>query len=251
MKFVYYINSFDGRNRIYRIFDNGKIHENVQSIEIYDAGKWIEDMRSVKSFMNKYVTGWVDEYDAISNFETAQTQLLIQEYIAVKDFAISIHKNQKYGKYPYEVHLISVVGVLLRNGVFLSEESYTLLASAWLHDVIEDTTITKEEFINRFGADVYNVVWCLTDGEGVHREEKKNKMYDKLPSNQESIIVKLSDRIANIEFSIINCNTEQVLKYISENDKLNFVLNGIIKTDLGLKLLNYLNVLVENAKKSV
>ncbi|NBP67649.1 MAG: bifunctional (p)ppGpp synthetase/guanosine-3',5'-bis(diphosphate) 3'-pyrophosphohydrolase [Cytophagia bacterium] len=198
--------------------------------------------------MNNYATGWIDKRDAIFDLEGALEKLSLSLYKYVKDFAIESHKSQKYGVYNYDIHLINVVSVLFRNDILLSYKNYSLLASAWLHDILEDTKISKEEFIDRFGESIYETVWSLTDGEGNTREEKKVKMYSKLIHNQDSIIIKLADRIANLEFSIINQNTHHVVKYLNENDSLNVNLKNHIKTELGNKLLNQLNKVVEHAK---
>lgn len=63
--------------------------------------------------MNLYVTGWLNEEDAIDY--KSVIQLLSSKVVNAKTFAIEKHSNQKYGVFPYEVHLINVLNVLLRN----------------------------------------------------------------------------------------------------------------------------------------
>ena len=70
-------------------------------------------------------------------------------------------------------------------------------------------------------------------------------MYQKLVLNQNGIIVKLADRIANIEFSIINGSKKKIEMYIFENKELNLKLKNVITTREGGLLLDYLNNLVE------
>ncbi|MCV6631539.1 MAG: hypothetical protein OIF50_16945 [Flavobacteriaceae bacterium] len=241
MYYDYYIFN----NLVYRLKKGNKLHGNVSTLQVFESNKWSSKPKYLKSFMNQYVTGWIDERDAIPNFEEAKEQLAIVKYNMVKDFAIESHRNQKYGIYNYEVHLTNVISVFFRNSVFISYENYPILASAWLHDILEDTAISKEEFIDRFGNDIYNIVWSLTDGKEGNRVEKKNIMYDKLVNSQNGIIVKLADRIANLEFSIINQNIKHINRYVKENKELNIRLSNIIQTELGSKLLNDLNLLVE------
>lgn len=245
MVFEYYILN----NRLYRQEKGRDFIGKDKTFEVFENNKWVVNSKYIKSFMNNYATGWVDKRDAIFDIEIALEKLSISLYNYAKDFAIESHNSQKYGKYSYEVHLTNVVSVLFRNDILLFYKNYNLLASAWLHDILEDTTISKEEFIDRFGESIYETVWSLTDGEGNNREEKKTKMYSKLIHNQDGIIIKLADRIANLEFSIINQNMNHVVKYINENDALNINLENHIKTELGNKLLNQLNKLVEYAKK--
>ena len=169
----------------------------------------------------------------------------MNKLIEAKNFAIKKHGNQLYGTFPYEVHLINVVNVLLRNNIFPdSEENIDIWAGAWLHDVLEDTSTTKDEMVEKFGNNVYEIVWALTDGEQGDRNEKKKEMYKKLIHNQDAIIVKLADRITNLEYSIIGNNQKKVDKYILENIELNNQLANIITSQDGKILLNNLNELV-------
>jgi (p)ppGpp synthase/HD superfamily hydrolase len=163
----------------------------------------------------------------------------------IREKTIELHGNQKYGYLPYEVHLISVVNVLYRY-MNLNDINFNLFASAWLHDVLEDTNISKKEFVNIFGLEIYDIVFALTDEDGENYDEKKEYMYKKLINNQKAIIVKLADRIANIEYSLINYNRNKLFKYQGQNNRLNEVLKNNIHTNEGKLLLVILNRLVKN-----
>lgn len=161
------------------------------------------------------------------------------------EFAIKKHGSQKYAGLPYKIHLVNVINVLLRNKIFPDTSEHKILwKAAWLHDVLEDTNTSKEELINIFGLDICEIVWALTDGLGKNRMEKKEHMYNKLIQNQNAIIVKLADRIANVEFSIINNDKDKIDMYCAENIKLNSHLEENLSTNLGRGLLNYLNNLI-------
>jgi len=246
MKYKYYINSYNGIETLYRI-QEGRIGDSVSTLESFQNGGWNNDLKSIKSFMNKYVTGWLDEDDAM-DYNTA-IGVLRKKIDEARSFAVEKHGNQKYGKYPYEVHLINVVNVLLSNDILPDTEiNIDLWSSAWLHDVLEDTDTTRDEIIDKFGANIFEIVWSLTDGEGENRKEKKQIMYEKLILNQNAIIIKLADRIANLEFSIINNNLEKIKLYVDENDDLNKYLVNIITEKEGLVLLDYLNSLINKMK---
>lgn len=169
---------------------------------------------------------------------------LVQE---ARQFSILAHKEQKYGAYPYDIHLGHVVEVLIRNAVgFYSEEDYTLLAVAWLHDILEDTNTSKEQLNIRFNINIAEIVYALTDGKGNTRKEKKEEVYKKIIYNQEAIIVKLADRIANVEFSLIHGNIEKIKKYYTEQKDLEYYIKPNISTNLGKILFEYLEKIFTN-----
>lgn len=194
--------------------------------------------------MKNYMTEGLDNNEVNDN-DTA-VKILHDKIEVAKSFAIKKHGDQKYGTYPYEVHLTNVVNVLLRNNILpTTEDTIDLWIGAWLHDVLEDTNATKEELIDMFGIAVFEMVNSLTDGEFGDRKEKKEVMYQKLVLNQNGTIIKLADRIANLEFSIINNNSKKIKLYVDENSDLNKHLANVITDERGLVLLNYLNGLVD------
>jgi (p)ppGpp synthase/HD superfamily hydrolase len=109
--------------------------------------------------------------------------------------AIKAHGNQDYdGIFPYEKHLEDVVEVLKRFGF-----SGKYIVAGYLHDVIEDGALSYNKIKNYFGEEVAEMVYCVTDELGRNRKEKKLKTLPKTASNTDAIVVKLADRIANIE----------------------------------------------------
>lgn len=116
-----------------------------------------------------------------------------------RDFAIMAHGEQKYGDHPYEYHLNWVHEVMLRHSV-ASSNLFTVMAG-WLHDVLEDTEISKEELARHFGERVTDIVYRVSDEPGADREERKQKTYGKIRGHIHATVVKLCDRIANVEAS--------------------------------------------------
>lgn len=114
-----------------------------------------------------------------------------------RQFAIDAHGEQMYGDQPYAVHLAAVAEVLLD----FDYTSDVWQASAWLHDVLEDTDVTPEGISSRFGFDVLNLVWAVT-GQGANRKEKQASIIHKLHAYKEACVLKLADRIANLEACI-------------------------------------------------
>ena len=115
-----------------------------------------------------------------------------------KEFAIEKHGEQKYGDLPYVEHLQGVVDVLLQYGHGGDD---VLIASAWLHDVLEDTDANKKDIYNQFGRSTSEIVWALT-GEGNNRSEKFLSVVPKLQANKKALMIKLADRIANVTSSL-------------------------------------------------
>lgn len=123
--------------------------------------------------------------------------------------AIQAHGNQTYdGIFPYVKHLDDVVAVIKKFGF-----SGKFIVAAYLHDVIEDGAISYNKVKTHFGTEVAEIVFCVTDEMGRNRKEKKAKTLPKTASNSDAIIVKLADRIANIEHG------GKVDMYIKEYDE--------------------------------
>ena len=109
--------------------------------------------------------------------------------------SIQAHGNQTYDDiYPYKKHLDDVVDVLKRFGY-----AGKYLVAGYLHDIIEDTSLSYNKVKKFYGLEVAEMVYCVTDELGRNREEKKRKTLPKTASNSDAIIIKLGDRIANIE----------------------------------------------------
>lgn len=133
-----------------------------------------------------------------------------------REFAIKAHKKQLYGKQPYVVHLDAVVKVLIRFGV--SNED--LLTAGYLHDTIEDTATTIQELESTFGNVVASLVDAVTDGFGRNRKEKKERPYKLIPTVPGALVLKLADRIANVEaakrqgnFGLLNMYAKEQLEF--------------------------------------
>lgn len=128
-----------------------------------------------------------------------------------KDFDIikfveNKHGNQKYGDKPYIYHILNVKDIcdkyinLYNWSVY---DKYVIETSVMCHDLLEDTDTTKDELIELFGKDVYKIVFNVT-GIGDNRKERNQDAYNKIPTDDRSIFVKLCDRISNMKESMTN-----------------------------------------------
>lgn len=121
------------------------------------------------------------------------TDKLFQEALMVSELW---HRTQKYDDvFPYTKHINDVIEVLKR----FDFKSNKMLIAAALHDILEDTGLSYSDVKRHFGEEIAEMVYCVTDELGRNRKEKKAKTLPKTASNPDAIIIKLADRIANIE----------------------------------------------------
>lgn len=114
-------------------------------------------------------------------------------------FAARAHADQEYaGGSFHESHLGRVVETLRQFG----ETDETRLAAAWLHDTVEDTSVSIEDIRRDFGDDVADLVWRLTDEAGRNRRERHAKTHEKIRGSTAAVRIKLADRIANVESAL-------------------------------------------------
>ncbi len=104
------------------------------------------------------------------------------------------HANQTYDIYPYGYHIRQVVKIAEELGY---DES--IVVAAALHDTLEDTELSYNDLKKAFGEEVAEIVYCVTDELGRDRKERKEKTYPKIRSNWKAVVVKICDRIANMQ----------------------------------------------------
>ena len=107
-----------------------------------------------------------------------------------KEFATECHKGQfRYdGITPYIKHPEAVVNLLLDAKI----KNETTIASAWLHDVVEDCDIQGDKIQKEFGEGVAKIINTLT--RDISREQYKQRIKE---SGFEVKIIKLADTIHN------------------------------------------------------
>ncbi len=112
----------------------------------------------------------------------------------VMRFAMSAHNGQMYGDFPYITHLSDVYKTLIE----FQHSDPVILASAWLHDVLEDTEHHYADIKKLFGTEVAEVVYAVTDELGRNRKERKEKTWPKIKANRKALVVKQADMLANV-----------------------------------------------------
>ncbi len=174
---------------------------------------------------------------------------LIKEHIEeAQIFAENAHGLQKYDEFFYIKHLKDVYSILVDFGYSPNtKDGLILLVAAYLHDILEDCAVSYSDLKKRFGFDVAETVYCMTDEMGRTRKEKKEKTYPKIRSNLLSITLKLADRIANFKHSLSKADAPSILEmYVKENE--NFQQQLRIHNHIP-EMWEYLDSLVEEAKR--
>lgn len=103
------------------------------------------------------------------------------------------------GYHPYSFHLRQVEQVALRFGF----RDVSIRKACWGHDVLEDTGKTVADLLDA-GFTAYEValIHAVTDGKGATRKERKREAYRKIRLTPGAVVVKLCDRIANVEHAL-------------------------------------------------
>lgn len=123
-------------------------------------------------------------------------------------FAVAAHGDQLYGNEPYRTHLAAVVQILRDFGYTGSYQ-----AAGWLHDVVEDTAIDLETIADHFGPEIAGMVDAVT-GLGATRADRNERIYAGIRREPRAAIVKLADRIANVEAARVGSG--QADRYVRE-----------------------------------
>lgn len=115
-----------------------------------------------------------------------------------RTLAARAHGDQRYGELPYVKHLDDVAALAAPFG-----EAAAVLA--YLHDVLEDTPLTRAELVEQFDDNVAWQVEQLTDPHGENRRQRKELLHRRLggfsasdPREALVLIVKAADRLANV-----------------------------------------------------
>lgn len=171
-------------------------------------------------------------------------QELYQE--AIK-FAGEKHKNQKVPgtESNYVLHISNVAMEILV--AYNESNNFNLnyaVQLALLHDTLEDTETEVEELTEKFGDKVAFGVQALTKNENL--TSKEERMIDSLSRinelEKEVGMVKLADRITNLQEPPKHWATDKIKKYLNEamsiNEKLNKK-NTYLNSRLGTKIADY------------
>jgi hypothetical protein len=109
-----------------------------------------------------------------------------------------IDQRRKYSNQPYDVHLKAVADIV--SGISADQE---MIAAAWLHDTVEDTSATIEDIDREFGSSVAALVEQMTDvsrpGDGNRAARKMLDLRHTAQACERAKTIKLADLIDNAQ----------------------------------------------------
>lgn len=136
-------------------------------------------------------------------------------------FAAKAHKDQRrkgINGEPYINHPIEVAS-LLSNVASVSD--IELLQAAILHDTIEDTDVTEETILKRFGETVLHYVKEVTDDKSLPLTERRKLQIEKVQSSSKEIrLLKLADHCSNVASIPSTWNKKRCESYLAWSAKV-------------------------------
>ena len=138
------------------------------------------------------------------------------------NFLEEVFKNKKYDIHNYMYHIFKVEQRAKKH--FENFPLFWVIQLACLgHDVIEDTNTTKEDLEKYLSLNVIDIIDRVTDKKGKNRKERHLNTYPYIREKELAVIVKLCDRIENVEYSIKK-QSKQMQMYRKEHDNFKFAL---------------------------
>ena len=137
-------------------------------------------------------------------------------------FARQIHRDQKrkYTNEPYSGHLAEVAGI-----VGAVTDKTEALATAWLHDTVEDHNVDLRIIAQRFGEKVAEGVEALSDVETGNRQERQAASRQRLHAAAPWIqTIKVADIISNSS-GIAQHDPDYARRYLAEKRAMLAVLD--------------------------
>jgi len=164
-----------------------------------------------------------------------------------KQFGVDSHMdvNQLYDGKPYGEHLQMVYDYAIKFIHLVPEDKQEIvLASTWLHDTIEDVhSITFNDIKKKFGEEIAEITYALTNEKGRTRKERANdKYYEGIRNRPYATFIKICDRLANVSYSK---ETGSRMFEVYKKEHLNFV-QSLYTEDCGYDIMfTYLAQLLE------
>jgi guanosine-3',5'-bis(diphosphate) 3'-pyrophosphohydrolase len=113
------------------------------------------------------------------------------------------HQRRKGSKaIPYINHPIAVADLLVQTGNISDPK---VIATAFLHDTIEDTRTTKKELKAEFGAAIAKLVAELSDDKSLPKKERKRRRVERAAMlSPRARIIKIADKTCNLRDVVNN-----------------------------------------------
>ncbi len=135
---------------------------------------------------------------------TSHSSPLVQ-ILAAANFAAKAHAGQKRkgaAGEPYIDHLIEVAELVARSGY---DSDVDLIMACFLHDVVEDTSISQQEIARVFNDDVASLVMEATDDKTLPKQARKARQVQTAPhKSARAQALKLADKISNLRAILVS-----------------------------------------------
>jgi (p)ppGpp synthase/HD superfamily hydrolase len=142
------------------------------------------------------------------------------EYIRTYIFAANAHLGQPIpdSKLPYIVHVNLVsMEIIAALHVETGYDGDLAIKCALLHDVLEDTHITRTQITNEFGKKVADGVSALTKDSKVEKTRRMDDCLIRIRKQPcEVWLVKMADRITNLRPPPISWSNDKIQEYKQE-----------------------------------
>lgn len=146
------------------------------------------------------------------------------------DFAARAHGAQQVpgSGFPYVVHLVKVATEALQAALVEPGIDADLLAAcALLHDTLEDSGVAAETLRAEFGDAVVDGVRALTKDEALPKERRMADSLERIRRQPREVwMVKLADRVANLEPPPAHWSLDKRREYLAETALIGQVLRG-------------------------
>jgi (p)ppGpp synthase/HD superfamily hydrolase len=143
-----------------------------------------------------------------------------ESYIKAYRFAAHAHQGQKFPgtKISYIMHLSFVsMEILAALNIEQERDGNLALQCAILHDTIEDTNTTFEQLESEFGAKVASGVLALTKDNSLEKSLQMSDSLQRIKKQPQEIgMVKLADRITNLQAPPHYWNQDKIVRYRKE-----------------------------------
>jgi (p)ppGpp synthase/HD superfamily hydrolase len=138
-------------------------------------------------------------------------------------YATYKHRHQLYPgskKIPYMAHISAVVIVLIPALVEnLHYDEVKAICCAVLHDTIEDTDATKKQIEELFGTAIAEGVAALSKDKTLRGEDAMRDSLERIKMQPKEVwLVKLADRIANLQTPPDHWSKEKCRAYAQEGE---------------------------------
>ena len=218
--------------------------------------------KKITSSKSKYPPGYLEIIKCLD--KESQTEYNLDLVWKAYQLSQESHKNQlrKSGE-PYFSHCESVGKILANWNIDIE----TIIAGL-LHDVIEDTTITKKDIVKEFNQDIGNLVEGVTKLSGIKFNSRKQEqaenfmiMFISMAKDIRVILIKFADRLHNMSTiehmseakrERIAVETKEVYAPLAHRLGMNNVktqMEDLVFKTLSPKKYNYIRKKVNNSKK--